>query len=156
MSRTREWTGLIVWIATSFCAGAVGSQVTDPDWYQALRKPAWAPPSWVFGPVWTVLYFLMGLAAWLVWRRKGFAGAQLALTIFLVQLGFNAAWTWLFFGLRRPGLAFAEIVVLWGLILGTVLAFRRHQRIAAWLLVPYLLWVTYAAMLNGALWQLGA
>jgi tryptophan-rich sensory protein len=156
MSRTRQWIGLIVWVAISFGAAATGAQVTDPVWYQSLRKPDWAPPAWVFGPVWTALYLCMGIAAWLVWRRKGFAGARLALSLFLLQLVFNAAWTWIFFGLRRPGLAFAEIVVLWGLILATAVAFTGHHRVAAWLLAPYLLWVTYAAMLNGALWQLGA
>jgi tryptophan-rich sensory protein len=156
MSQTRQWIGLMLWIAMPFAASITGAQATDPAWYESLRKPAWAPPAWVFGPVWTALYLCMGIAAWLVWRRNGFAGARLALSLFLVQLAFNAAWTWIFFGLRRPGLAFAEIVLLWGLILATVVAFHRRHRIAGWLLVPYLLWVTYAAMLNGALWRLGA
>jgi len=152
----RQWLGLFGWIAVCFAAAGIGAQVTDPAWYQTLERPAWAPPAWLFGPVWTVLYLLMGIAAWLVWSRDGFAGARLALSLFLVQLVFNAAWTWLFFGLRRPGLAFAEILILWGLILATVVAFKRHRRAAAWLLAPYVIWVTYAAMLNASLWQLAA
>jgi benzodiazapine receptor len=156
MSRMRQGLGLIGWMAVSFGAAWIGAQVTDSAWYQTLERPDWAPPSWLFGPVWTVLYLLMGIAAWLVWRRRGFAGAPLALSLFLVQLVFNAAWSWLFFGLRRPDLAFAEIVLLWGLILATAVAFGKERRLAAWLLAPYLIWVAYAAMLNLSLWQLGA
>jgi translocator protein len=156
MKRTSSIPGLIGWIAVSFAAAAIGSRVTDPGWYETLQTPTWAPPSWLFGPVWTALYLLMGVAAWLVWRRSRFAGARVALTLFLVQLVFNAAWSWLFFGLRRPDLAFAEIILLWGLILATILTFAQHRRLAAALLAPYLLWVTFAAVLNFSIWQLNA
>jgi translocator protein len=153
MSRMFGWLGLLGWIGISFTAAGIGALVTDPGWYQTLNRPDWAPPSWLFGPVWTVLYLLMGIAAWLVWTHKGFAGAPLALSLFIVQLVFNAAWSWLFFGFRRPGIAFAEIVLLWSLILATAIAFKTHRALAAWLLTPYLTWVTFAAVLNFALWQ---
>jgi translocator protein len=152
MKRATDWLGLIVWIAVPFAAAWIGGRVTDPSWYLELRRPAWAPPGWLFGPVWTALYLLMGVAAWRVWRRAGFDGA--ALPLFLVQLALNAAWSWLFFGLRRPDLAFAEIVVLWLLILATLRAFLKVDRPAGWLLAPYLAWVTYAAALNFALWRM--
>jgi translocator protein len=152
MRRTRVWLGLLVWIAVPFVAAAVGARATDPAWYLELERPAWAPPAWLFSPVWTALYLLMGFAAWRVWRRSGFAGG--ALPLFLTQLALNAAWSWLFFGLRRPDLAFAEIVVLWAFILATLVAFWRRERLAGLLLAPYLLWVTYAAALNLALWRM--
>lgn len=156
MSRIREWIGLLVWIGVSFVPAWVGARATDPGWYAALEQPGWAPPTWLFSPAWTLLYLLMGIAAWMVWRRAGFRAASTALVLFLIQLVFNAGWSWLFFGIRRPDLAFAEIVLLWALILATLLAFRKHHRAAAWLLVPYLLWVAYAAALNFSLWQLNS
>ena len=112
------------------------------------------PPSAVFGPVWTALYALMGLAAWLVWRVGGFAAARGALTLFLVQLAVNALWSWLFFGWRLGGWALADIVVLWGLIAATLRAFWRIRPLAGALLVPYLLWVSFAGVLNFSIWQL--
>jgi translocator protein len=150
----RAAAGLVAWVALCFGAAAVGSQFPPGAWYQALAKPAWNPPSWVFGPVWTALYAMMGVAAWMVWRERGFAGARLALGLFLAQLGLNALWSWLFFGLRRPGLALAEIVALWLLIAATIAAFRPVRRAAALLLAPYLAWVTFAAALNYTLWRL--
>ena len=156
MSRMRQALGLIGWIAVCLAAAVIGAQVTDPAWYASLEQPDWAPPSWLFGPVWTVLYLFMSIAAWLVWKFRGFKRAPVALGLFLVQLVFNAAWSWLFFGLRRPGLAFAEIVLLWVLVLATLAAFGNVRRLAAWLLLPYLIWVTFAAMLNFSLWQLYA
>lgn len=149
-----RWLALVAWIALPFVAAAIGGRVTDPAWYLTLERPAWAPPAWLFGPVWTALYFMMGLAAWLIWSRHGFAGA--ALPLFLVQLVLNAAWSWIFFGLRRPDLAFAEIVLLWLLVLATLIAFWRRQRVAGLLLAPYLIWVTFAAALNFAIWRLNA
>jgi translocator protein len=154
MTRMQQVLGLAGWILLSFLPAWVGSQVTDPSWYQDLRQPSWAPPTWLFGPVWTVLYLLMGTAAWLVWRQRGFAAARGALVLYLVQLIFNGTWTWIFFGLQRPALAFAEIIVLWILIAATALAFAKHSLPAAWLLAPYLAWVTFAAVLNFSLWQL--
>ena len=153
---TAQWLGLIGWIVVTFAAAAVGSQFMPGEWYAALQKPAWNPPSWVFGPVWTTLYLLMAIAAWLVWRAHGFAGAGAALTLYLVQLAANAAWSWLFFGRRDPGLAFADIVLLWVLIALTIALFHRHHRTAALLLVPYLLWVSFATALNFAIWRLNA
>lgn len=123
-------------------------------WYDALRKPPFQPPKWVFGPVWTVLYAAMAVAAWRVWRRAGWDGARGPLTLFLVQLALNVAWSWLFFAWRRPDLASVEIVVLWLAILATLLAFLRVDRAAAWLLAPYLAWVTFATALTIALWRL--
>lgn len=119
-----------------------------------MEKPAWNPPGWVFAPVWTLLYGLMALAAWLVWRRGGFAANRRALVLFLAQVALNAAWTPIFFGMRLPGLAFAEILLLWAAIGATIGAFRKVDRIAAWLLAPYLAWVSFAAALNFTIWRL--
>lgn len=154
MTATRKWLGLALWIVLPFIAAWIGAQVTDPGWYQELRRPTWAPPGWLFGPVWTALYLMMGVAAWLVWSQHGFVGARIALTLFLVQLVFNALWSWVFFGLRQPGWAFVEIVFLWLLILATTLAFSRKRALAAWMLTPYLAWVTFAAALNLSIWLL--
>jgi benzodiazapine receptor len=146
--------GLAGWLVLCFGAAAAGAQFMPGEWYAGLKKPAWNPPSWIFGPVWSALYTMMAVAAWLVWRRGGFAGQRRPLTLFLVQLALNAAWTPLFFGLHRPGAAFAEIVLLWLAIAATLAAFRRVSRAAAWLLAPYLAWVSFAAALNFALWRL--
>jgi tryptophan-rich sensory protein len=124
------------------------------EWYASLKKPSWNPPGWVFGPVWTTLYVMMAVAAWLVWKRGGFSSQRPALVLFLAQLALNAAWTPLFFGLHRPGLAFAEILLLWLAIAAALAAFRPVSRAAAWLLTPYLAWVSFAAVLNFALWRL--
>src|SRR5690606_27347371 len=112
------------WLLASFAAGAIGSVASagSADFYLSLDRPAWAPPASLFGPVWTVLYLLIGVAAWLVWREAGFVRARLALVLFLVQLALNALWTWLFFGMRDGTLAFAEILVLWAFILATLIA----------------------------------
>lgn len=156
MSGTKKWLGLVAWMAVPFLVGILGAQVDSGSYYAELTRPSWSPPSWLFGPVWTVLYLAMGVAAWLVWKDGGFRRAGAALGLFLVQLVPNALWTWLFFGLRRPDLAFADIVVLWVLIAATIVAFRRWSGTAALLLVPYLLWVSFAAALNLALWRLNA
>jgi tryptophan-rich sensory protein len=148
------WPGLAVWLVLCFAAPALGSAAGPGEWYAQLQKPAWNPPGWVFGPVWTTLYTMMAVAAWLVWRRGGFATQRRALVLYLVQLGLNALWTPLFFGLRNAPLAFAEILLLWLAILGTLVAFGKAQRAAGLLLLPYLAWVTLAAALNFTLWQL--
>jgi tryptophan-rich sensory protein len=119
-----------------------------------LVQPALTPPGWVFGPVWTLLYIMMGVAAWLVWRRYGLAGAFWPLGLFILQLGLNALWSYLFFGLKNPGLAFLDIVALWLAILATLIAFWHYYPPAGQLLLPYLLWVTFAVYLNLQFWRL--
>jgi tryptophan-rich sensory protein len=150
---------LLALLAVCLGAGLVGAALTAGpvrDWYPTLHKPAWTPPDWLFGPVWTALYVLMALAAWLVWRRAGWPASRTALGLFAVQLLLNVAWSGLFFALHSPGLAFAEILLLWSAIVATLWAFGRVSAPAAGLLVPYLLWVTYAAALNGAIWRMNA
>ena len=146
--------GLAGWLLLCFSAASVGGLFTPGEWYAALKKPPWNPPGWIFGPVWTALYAAMALAAWLVWKRGGFAAQRRPLVLFLLQLALNAAWTPLFFGLHRPDVAFAEIVLLWLAIAATVVAFRRVASAAALLLAPYLAWVSFAAVLTLALWCL--
>jgi translocator protein len=148
--------GLCGWLLLCFAAAAPGALFMPGDWYAVLNKPAWNPPGWLFGPVWSALYAMMAVAAWLVWRNGGFAARRGPLGLFLAQLVLNAAWTPLFFGLQRPGVAFAEILLLWLAIAATLAAFRPVSRTAAWLLAPYLAWVTFAAVLNGTLWRLNA
>jgi tryptophan-rich sensory protein len=148
--------GLVGWLVASFAAGSVGAiaSAQAASFYGRLVQPGWAPPAWLFGPVWTVLYALMAVAAWLVWRERGFRGARAALWLFVAQLAANALWTWLFFGLHLGAVALAEIVVLWLLIAATIWTFWPVHRLAALLLVPYLVWVSFAAGLTLALWRL--
>ena len=124
------------------------------DWYARLAKPDWTPPGYLFGPVWTFLYAVMGIAAWLLWKRVGLSGAKTAFILFFAQLIFNGMWSWLFFGLHMPGLALIELCILWILILGTLIAFWRLYLPSGLLLVPYLAWVTFAAALNLSIWWL--
>jgi len=150
---------IILAVSVGICLGAagVGSILTTPSidpWYATLRKPAWTPPNWVFGPVWTALYLSMAVAAWLVWRQAGFSPAKLSLTLFVIQLALNVAWSGIFFGFRLVGVAFLEVVLLWLFILSTTIAFWSVSRMASWLMVPYLIWVAYAAALNGAIWRM--
>ena len=153
--RRRQLLGLVAWLALTSAAAAIGARasIDAQPFYAALSQPAWAPPAWLFGPVWTALYALMAVAAWLVWRTSGFAGARAALVLFAVQLGFNALWSWLFFAWRFGSLAFVEVLILWCLIAATLVAFWRRSKLAGALLVPYLGWVTFAAMLTFAVWQ---
>jgi tryptophan-rich sensory protein len=146
--------GLLGWLAACFAAAAIGGYFSPGEWYAGLRKPAWNPPNWLFGPVWSALYTMMGVAAWLIWRRGGFAANGPALRCFLAQLALNALWSSLFFGLRRPGLALIEILLLWLAIAATLALFWRAQRAAGLLLVPYLAWVSFASVLNFTLWRL--
>jgi tryptophan-rich sensory protein len=156
MSRKRQALGLAGWIFATFIASVVGglASVQAPTFYGALNQPAWAPPSWLFGPVWTVLYVMIAVAAWLVWRRGGFRANRLALGLFLLQLSLNALWTWMFFAWQLGALSFFEIVLLWLTVLATLIAFWKSRPLAGWLLVPYLAWVSFAAALNFSLWQL--
>jgi len=148
--------GLAVWLLLTFTAAAVGgyASASAGTFYVELARPAWAPPGWLFGPVWTALYLMMGIAAWLVWRAHEFARARLALLLFVVQVTVNALWTWLFFVWRQGGWAFVEIVLLWILIVATTIAFWRLQRLAALLLLPYLAWVSFATALSWSIWKL--
>ena len=152
----RHVLGVIGWCAVSFVAAAVGARasVQAARFYSQLAQPTWAPQSWVFGPVWTLLYAMMAAAAWLVWRRDGFRGARTALGLFLAQLAANALWSWLFFAWHLGGAAFSDIVALWLLIVATLIAFWRHSKPAAALLLPYLLWVSFALALNYSVWHL--
>jgi len=156
LPKNQQVLGLVGWLLVSFAAAAIGSaaSIQAGPFYAQLVRPEWAPPASVFGPVWTVLYALMGIAAWLVWRIDGFRGARTALTLFLVQLAVNALWSWLFFAWHLGAASFADIVVLWVLIVATMITFWRISRLAAALLVPYLLWVSFASVLNYYMWQL--
>jgi tryptophan-rich sensory protein len=149
-----SWLGLIFWLGVCFAAAWVGSLFSPGEWYDRLIKPALTPPGWVFAWVWTLLYTLMGVAAWLVWKRFGYKEASLSLGLFILQLGLNALWSYLFFGLKNPGLAFLDIIVLWLVILATLIAFFRHYRPSGLLLLPYLLWVSFAVYLNLKFWLL--
>ena len=149
-----SWIGLVFWVALSFAAAAVGSSFPPGDWYAHLDKPAFNPPAWVFAPVWTLLYLVMGIAAWLVWRAPAQPAARrAALGLFVVQLAANALWSWLFFAWQKGGWAFAEVLVFWVLIAFTCAAFWRIRPLAGALLLPYLVWVAFASYLNWVLWQ---
>ena len=167
-----RWGSLLLALAAPFTAALIGNLATGrfrSGWYRNLKKPSWNPPSWLFGPVWTVLYALMGIASWLVWREGEPTGwlrfvtpwrhpqgkeVKGALRLYGIHLGFNALWSVLFFGRHRIGLALAEVTVLWALILSTLVRFARIRPLAGLLLVPYQLWVTFATILNFRIWQL--
>jgi translocator protein len=153
-SPARAGLMLAAWLTLCFAAAALGGFFPPGEWYARLLKPAWNPPNWVFGPVWTMLYIMMAMAAWLVWKRGGWADQALPLSLFLAQLFFNALWSPLFFGLRHPALGLVDIVLLWLALLATVGAFWKARPLAGALLLPYLAWVTFAAVLNFALWRL--
>ena len=155
-TKAKQLLGLFAWLAVSFVAAAVGAaaSIQAASFYGQLAQPDWAPPPSVFGPVWTTLYALMGIAAWLVWRTRGFVAHRSALSLFLGQLVVNALWSWLFFAWHRGALAFADILLLWVLVGATLVSFWRVCRLAGVLLVPYLLWISFAAALNFSVWQL--
>lgn len=154
---------IITWglsILLALAAGGIGSIFTMseiPGWYATLVKPAISPPNWIFGPVWTTLYVLMGTAAWLVWQ-KGWdtPGVKLALSLYMLQLILNALWSFLFFGMHALGLAFLELVLLWLSIAGTMVLFYALSPLAAVLLIPYLAWVSFAGYLNYLLYTLNS
>lgn len=151
----KQILGLAGWLAVSFAAAVLGglASTNAGEFYRELTRPEWAPPPWLFAPVWSLLYLLMGFAAWLVWREHGFSRGKPALSLFLVQLAANALWTWLFFVWRLGAAAFGEILILWILIVCTVVAFWRVRPLAAALLLPYLFWVTFASALTYAIWR---
>ncbi len=150
----RQIAALILWLALTFLAPATAVFVSVSGWYESLAKPSWTPPAWVFGPAWTVLYLTMAVAAWLVWCAGGWAAQRKPLSLYLVQLALNALWTPLFFGLHLPGLALAEMLLLWLAVAATIVAFWRARQATGLLLLPYLGWITFAAALNYKIWTL--
>lgn len=156
ITKPKQVIGLALWLILTFAAAAIGAvaSVESGAFYSQLARPLWAPPAWLFSPAWTILYILMGISAWLVWRVGGFRPAYAALSLFIVQLAVNALWTWIFFVWKQGSLAFVEILVLWALILGTMIAFWRVRTLAGILLIPYLTWVTFASALTFTIWRL--
>lgn len=145
---------LLGWLALTIAASATSVFVSTDGWYAGLLKPPWNPPGWLFGPVWTLLYTMMAVAAWLVWREGGWKAQKRALGLYLVQWALNALWTPLFFRLHWPGLAFAEILALDMAVLATLIALWRVKRLAGALMVPYALWLGFATILNCTIWRL--
>ncbi|MBW0100846.1 tryptophan-rich sensory protein [Pseudonocardia sp. KRD-291] len=145
--------GFVVAVVVVAAVGGLAASNAGAD-YLALQRPTWAPPAWLFGPVWSVLYFMIAVAGWLVWRSSGWPAARLALAVYALQLVLNLLWTPMFFGLGSIGLAAIEIVVLWLSVVTTIVLFARHTRLGAVLLLPYLGWVTFAGALNIAIWTL--
>ena len=145
---------LTAWLLFCFVPASTAVFVSTDGWYAALHKPAWNPPAWVFGPAWSLLYALMAVAAWLVWREGGWKAQGPTLGLFLLQWLLNALWTPLFLVLHRPGIAFAEIVLLWLVLAATLVSFWRIRQVAGILLVPYLAWVSFAAALNFTIWRM--
>ncbi len=152
-----RWIALGLFLLAAFTASAIGGYATFESvrtWYPTLVKPSWNPPAAIFGPVWTLLYLLMSIAAWRVWLRREQTGARPALRLFFVSLALNALWSVLFFGLHRPGLALLEVVLFWGTLVLIQLRFARLDRVAGWLWAPYVAWVSFATVLNAAIWRL--
>ncbi|MEZ5661839.1 MAG: TspO/MBR family protein [Burkholderiaceae bacterium] len=151
----RQFLGLIGWMAVTFATGAIGAlaSANAASFYGQLVQPTWAPPAGLFGPVWSALYLMIAISGWLVWRSRSFASDRTTLALFMMQLAANALWSWLFFQWHLGAWAFAEILLLWLLIVLCVVRFRRHSTAAALLLLPYLGWVSFAAALNLALWR---
>lgn len=156
MPKIKSWRLLISLILLCEGAGIIGSLFTFsaiPVWYAALTKPVFSPPNYLFGPVWTILYALMGISLYLVWisriKSKGYA-----IKVFFIQLGLNAVWSIIFFGFKNPGMAFIEIIALWAAIFLTIRAFRKISKLASYILYPYLAWVSFAAFLNFSIWML--
>lgn len=171
VQQDKQWPALLIALIIPFTAAVIGNTATNTSlfgWYRRLRKPSWNPPAWIFGPVWTALYVAMRIASWLVWRRGELSveeettqdrhatrrEVQGALTFYGLQLVLNSLWSIIFFGLRRIDLALIEVVALWTMLLVTLNRFYRIQPLAGLLLVPYQLWVTFAALLNLRIWQL--
>ena len=154
---SRNLVSLFAFIIICLIISGIGGAITASSvetWYQALEKPIFNPPDWVFAPVWTLLYIIMGIAAWRVWRLRSFEATGKALGVFALQLGFNLAWSFLFFGLQRIDLALVEIVILLVAIIVNAIMFWRIDRLAGLMLMPYIAWVTYATVLNATLWLL--
>ena len=144
----QDATGLLGFVVACVLVASSGAVFRPGAWYESLRKPWWRPPNWLFAPAWTALYIMIAISGWLVWRKAGFAGAAAPLAVYGVQLLLNAAWSGFFFGLRRMDLALVDVSLLWLSILALILLFAPIDATAAWLLVPYLAWVSFAAFLN--------
>lgn len=154
MRKAKKAGSLIGWIFVSSLAGVFGAQFEPGTWYALLQKPGWTPPNWVFPVVWPILYVLMGIAAWLAWQQRESRLTERTFIVFFLQLILNAVWSWLFFGLHWIAFALAEIILLWISITVTALLFNQKNSLAGWLLLPYLVWVSYACALNFAIWRL--
>ena len=148
--------GLGGFVVVCFAAASSGAFFRPGTWYEQLAKPSWCPPNWLFAPAWSLLFIMIAVSGWLVWRNVGFAGAGLAFAIYGGQLLLNAAWSAIFFGARRVDIAFGELVMLWISILATILSFYQIYPDAAYLLIPYLCWVSFAGLLNFSIWRLNA
>jgi len=156
LTKQKQIAGLVSWLLICFTASAIGAvaSMQARSFYALLIQPSWSPPAWLFGPVWTTLYTLMAISAWLVWRDGGFRSRKLAFSLFLLQLVFNALWSWVFFAWQLGAAALLNVIILWLLIAATLVSFWRVNPLAGSLLIPYLLWVGFAAVLNYSLWQL--
>lgn len=154
MNDNSKWLVLAGLIALCLGAGGLGGWITAPaitEWYVTLNKPTWNPPNWLFGPVWTTLYIVMAIAAWLVWRK---GNATVAMVLFFAQLALNCAWSFLFFGARSPWLGLVEIAMFWLVLATTTYVFFTRSKPAGMLMLPYLAWVSFAALLNFTIWRL--
>lgn len=154
MQTAKKAAEILVWVLICILAGIFGAQFDPGNWYDLLQKPAWTPPNWIFPVVWPILYVMMGISAWFVWRLERTSLTQPAFIWFFLQLLLNALWSWLFFGMNLIGTALAEILLLWIAVVFTIFLFWDKSRVAGLLLIPYLLWMTYASALNMAIWQL--
>jgi translocator protein len=157
MKPWHTWAMFVLFTAICLAAGGLGAVFTNSsvrDWYPTLTKPSWTPPAWLFGPVWTSLYIMMAIAAWIVWQKRGSGDVNGALGLFIFQLALNAAWSPLFFGLRNPLAGLLDIIPLWIAILATLISFWKISPAAGALLAPYWLWVSFATALNFTLWKL--
>ncbi|OLY93361.1 TspO and MBR related proteins [Cnuella takakiae] len=156
----KNWVKLLISLALPQIAGISGALFTvtgEGSWYRQINRPSWNPPGWVFGPVWTLLYILMGIAFYLVWKNNSADRLKKpAMTFWIIQLVLNFFWTLIFFGAHETGWATLEIIVLWIFILLTILAFFRINKTAGWLMVPYLLWVSFATALTATIWQMNS
>lgn len=157
MTAGKRWAGLTVFLVVCLGAGGLGAIATTPEiegWYQTVAKPSWNPPNNIFGPVWTTLFVMMAISGWLVWQASNEHKVKAPLTLFGTQLVLNIAWSWIFFGMHQPGWAFVEILVLWLAIAATAKSFFGISKLAGGLLVPYLGWVSFASVLNFAIWRM--
>jgi tryptophan-rich sensory protein len=154
-SMPKQIIALVAWLAITFTAAFIGAVASSKagDFYKELVRPVWAPPAFLFAPVWTFLYLLMGISAWLVWKQYGFHNSCFTLWLYLIQLALNALWTWIFFKWHHGAFSFSEIVILWFFILATMISFWRLRPMAGALLLPYLAWVTFATFLTFSIWK---